>query len=456
MVVRIVAAIGAGLSRAALVAAAVVPGVAGAAPALTLSAAVETALRENPAIQAVSSGVDVADARLDESRARLLPAVALSETWVRSNNPVFVFGSLLEQERFGPRSFELDALNDPSSLDNFRTAVEARVAVFDRLQTITGIRGAHIDRSRAEEATERVRQRIRLEVVRTYYGVAVARGRRRVAAEAVAAAEAERARVADLLSEGIGTEADVGAADVQLAGFHQEEIDAGGGVVVAVAALNTVLGQPVGLAHGIADDLPQVSLSLPAAGELVERALEERPDYRQASLTAARRGEELLAAIGGYLPRLDAHASWGRSSRDLAGGSTDYAVGARLTLDLFDAGRPARLRAARAARESAEAERRQKANEVRLEVVRARERWRTAEARTGVAARAATQADETLRIVRDRYETGLVTITELLRAETAQVSARQQLLAARYERLVGYAETLFAAGLLDDVAAFEP
>ena len=42
-----------------------------------------------------------------------------SETWQRGNQPVFVFGSLLNQRRFTAADFALDALNHPDAIDNF-------------------------------------------------------------------------------------------------------------------------------------------------------------------------------------------------------------------------------------------------------------------------------------------------------------------------------------------------
>ncbi|HSH70719.1 MAG TPA: TolC family protein, partial [Deferrisomatales bacterium] len=74
--------------------------------------------------------------------------------------------------------------------------------------------------------------------------------------------------------------------------------------------------------------------------------------------------------------------------------------------------------------------------------------------RLAVAAGVVAQAAEALRIVQDRYQEGLTTITEVLRSETSQVRARMNLLAARYEHYVGYAAVLLATGRLTDVESF--
>ena len=73
--------------------------------ALTLSQAIETALKNNPLIRMTLSGREIADAQLREARAGWFPLLQFSETFTRGNNPVFVFGSLLEQARFSPAEF---------------------------------------------------------------------------------------------------------------------------------------------------------------------------------------------------------------------------------------------------------------------------------------------------------------------------------------------------------------
>ena len=64
------------------------------------------------------------------------------------------------------------------------------------------------------------------------------------------------------------------------------------------------------------------------------------------------------------------------------------------------------------------------------------------------------QARETLRIVQDRYHAGITTITELLHAETALVQASSDVLAARYDQYLSYANVLLATGQLKDVGVF--
>jgi outer membrane protein TolC len=182
--------------------------------------------------------------------------------------------------------------------------------------------------------------------------------------------------------------------------------------------------------------------------------LTRRPDYVRAGLSVRAQEKRVRGAWGQYLPRVDVFSTYGISGRDLTSGSSDYALGAGLTYNFFDRTRSAKLDQARAAQLMASAEQEHLSNQIRLEVVRAYQQCVSARERLSLAAKAVGQARETLRIVQDRYQEGLTTITEVLRAQTAFVRTRQNLLRARYDYYLGYAQVLMVTGQLTDVQPF--
>src|SRR5512139_329143 len=140
---------------------------------LTLPLAVDNAFKNNPLIRMALSGREIAEAQLREARAGWFPLLQFSETFTRGNNPVFVFGSLLEQGRFSQQNFRLSALNNPDPLSNFRTAITLRQALFDRLQTYTRVSQARLGQQQADLQKAMVEQQVCFEVIRSYYGVLV-------------------------------------------------------------------------------------------------------------------------------------------------------------------------------------------------------------------------------------------------------------------------------------------
>lgn len=422
--------------------------------ALTLPVAIDIALRTNPLIRATTSGKELANAQAGEARAGRYPIVQLGETFARSNNPVFVFGSLLEQGRFGPQNFELNSLNSPDSLNNFRTSMLFRLPVFDQRQTSTRISQAEIGRQQADTQTEIVRQQIRLEVLKTYYGMLVARAKKDAADEAATLAEADVKRSRDMFDTGIVVQSDLLAAEVQLAEFRQQQIQSEGDMTIAQAALNTALGLAVDTPQKVAGELVEKSFHTVSQEESIRLAMEHRPELARARLNGQSAREGVRGARGEFLPRLEVFGGFGVSGRNLAGGSSDYTVGASATLNIFDAGRKSRLAQAQAAEDIAAANQEHLASQIRFEVVRAYQQYVSARERLKVASRVVEQAREALRIVQDRYKSGLTTITEVLRAETTFVRARMTLLSARYDHYAGYAGLLHSTGTLTDVESF--
>jgi outer membrane protein TolC len=421
---------------------------------LTLSEAVEIALAKNPLTRVSAAGRQLADAQLSLARASRLPLLQASESVTTSNNPVFVFGSLLEQGRFGANNFLLGSLNNPDALTNFRTGLSVRVPLFDQRQTSARIDRAKLGQQQANQQTELVAQQIRFEVLKSYYGVLLAQSRVLVADEAIQIGTADLKRIKDKFETGFVVRSDPLAADVQLSEFRQQKIEANGELATAQAALNTALGLPVNLPHTITDRLSDRLFTVEKQDELILIALQQRPEYARAILAVRGNARQVRGARDEVLPRVDAFSSVGVSGRSPVTGSSDYTVGASVTLNLFDAGRKARINQARATEAIAVAEQEQLANQISFEVVRAYQQFVSARERLQVVDQTTAQASEVLRIVQDRYREGLTTITEVLRAELALVRARTDVLTARHDHYVAYANVLLATGRLKDVRPF--
>jgi outer membrane protein TolC len=422
--------------------------------ALTLPLAVEIALKTNPLVKATATGRDRADARLMEARASRLPVVQVSQNVTNGNNPVYVFGSLLEQANFKASNFDLNALNNPSPLTNFRASLNVRTSLFDQRQSRTRIAQAELQQQQMDTSSNQVQQQIRFEVLRSYYAILLAQAKKEVAIEAVKMAEADVKRSRDRVDAGVAVTSDLLAAEVQLAEFRQQQIQAEGEIITATASLNTVLGLPINSPQQISGALIEKQFDLGEQEALIRTALQSRPDYSRTGLMLREREQQTFGARGEMLPRVEVFTSIGVSARSFITGSTDYLVGASVSFNLFDAGRKARLSQAQAAETVATLEQEHLANQIRLEVVKARQQFITARERLAVMQRVISQATEALRIVQDRYHEGLTTITEVLRAESALTQARTNVLAARYDHYIGYATVLLATGRLTDVQPF--
>jgi outer membrane protein TolC len=342
---------------------------------LTLSKAVDEALRNNPLVRSAQLGIDLADKRVDQERTSRLPTVRVSETITRGNNPVFVFGSLLEQARFGAQNFSLPALNNPQSITNLRTVLSANLAAFDGMRTSSRIAQAHIEQEQAALEKTLAEQRIRFEVVRDYFGVLVAGTALQVAEEAMRMGEADIKQARDRLETGLAVQSDLLAAQVQLAEFRQQRIQAQGDLATAFTVLNVSIGAPLNTHHTLTSDLRAAKFELLEPEELTQKALLHRADYQRSQSGIDLADRRVSERRSQYLPELNVFASAGSSGRNLTTGSADYSVGAAVTFNLFDAGRSAKLEEARIGKSLAESERDRIGDEIRVEVMRAPDPW---------------------------------------------------------------------------------
>lgn len=421
------------------------------AASLSLRDAASLALKESPRMGQARAGEAMAAARATQARSAWLPEIGVSETYSRGNNPVFVFGSLLEQGRFGAANFDPAFLNEPPTLTNWRRAVSLRYPLFDQLRRFTSIELTRDAVSQAHEMSDETRQELRLQVVRAYFGLQLARERAAVAVEAVktaeAGAEASRARA----DAGMIPRSELLAAEVQLTDFRQQKIEAEGEVAVAAAALEKLVRQPVA---GLETSLREKTFADVPLNDAIARGAQTRPELKAAKLASASTEWQLRGTRGSLLPRVDAMASYGASGARFGEHDSDHLIGVTLSWNVLDPARRGRIAEAVAAKEAAHYAEVSAADDVELEIVSAFHRYRAAREKLEVGRASVEQAESAARIVRDRYEQGLTTITEELRAQTALLRTRMSLLGARYDCYTGYAELLRAMGGLDDVEPF--
>ena len=102
---------------------------------LAVRDAVRLALKSNRAVMAASESAQAAQNRLDQARAGKLPKLNYSESFTRSDNPVFVFSSLLTQHQFGEPNFAIGPLNQPDALNNFQSQLVLDQTLYDAGET---------------------------------------------------------------------------------------------------------------------------------------------------------------------------------------------------------------------------------------------------------------------------------------------------------------------------------
>ncbi len=423
---------------------------AGEGPLLTLAQAVELALLHNRELGAAEARTELSREVLAEARARRLPRVTLTETVSRTTNPSLVFSNLLGQQAFTEENFEVQTLNDPSALDNFRTAVVLDQPLWAGGRLHHGVEAARLAGESAALRHERTRQEVVGRVIDAYTGAVLAARQHEVAGDGLETARANTAVVADLRAAGLVVESDLLQAQLRESELEEAVVRAVRDVEVGRAALNMVLGRDLATPFSLPREIEPHGDAPGALDDLLAEARERRPDLRAAASDVESIGHLVQQARADRRPEIGVSGAYEANAEEGPGtDGTNWSVfvGGRFTVFDGQAGR-ARVRQA--------GERQREAREVReslalaadLEVRRAFHDLHAAGRRVEHTARAIALADSSLRVVRDRYKEGLATWIELREGETLLTGARTRNLAARRDLVLADVALDLALGRL--------
>ena len=417
---------------------------------LSLRDAARLALRENRSVAASRSGVAGAEAQIDEARSAKLPKLNYSESFVRSNNPVFVFSSLLTQHQFGPQNFDIGPLNRPGSINNFQSVLSVDQTVFDAGQTRNAVKSADLSRQVSSEEERRIRMQVVSGVVKAYYGALLAAESLRTAEQAQRSAEADLRRAEDVRAAGMSTDVDVLSIRVHLAAVTEQRIQRAADLDIAKSALNDDLGLPLDAAHTLTSKLTPAPLPDSELSALEHEASSTRPEARAAHLAADLARTQSDTARSALLPQIAIHGAFETDRQQFVNkGGGNWLASVGLRWNLFDGnGDRARIREAGFFSERAHADEQRVDSAVRLEVRRAWANLRAAAQRIEVAKAAVDEAEESLRITQNRYQAGMSNVTDLLRTETAVLESRTRYLAAVHDQRIAAVMLELAAGRL--------
>ncbi len=159
---------------------------------------------------------------------------------------------------------------------------------------------------------------------------------------------------------------------------------------------------------------------------------------------------QAATAHSNLLPQVSAHAAFEADrQRFYDRGGDNWLVSIGLRWNLFNGfGDKARIEESKSALRQSEAEQEHASSAIRLQVRRAYADLRASQQRIDVTKASVTEAEESLRITQNRYETGLNNVTDLLRTETALFEARTRQLAAIHDQRIAAAMLESAAGTL--------
>jgi len=417
---------------------------------LDLTSAIQIAVRKNPAVSAAQAQVDMSRQRVIQARAGFLPKVNISESYTRTDNPPQVFSTKLNQGVFSVEDFNISRLNNPDVTDNFATNFSGTWSVYDRGQTWYGWHQAKLGQQADIHLMQRTRQKVIADTVAAYLGLVLARQNLAVVRQALETARADLKMARSRYASGFAVKSDYLRAQVHIADLQQQELEAESQLEVARAMLNAAMGVDIDSRYEISDRLQSGKAPSRPLQQWLDTALCERPDYKQLDLQRQIAEKEISKSKAAHLPSLDLVGNYQINSEKFDDHADNYTIGAVLNLNLFSGyNLTAKQHEALAALARINALQRQLKQQILVETRRAYLQAHSSWKRIQVARASVAQAQEALRIVGNRYQTGIFTIVDLLNAELALQRARTNRLRSIHDYKVARARLALAAGTLD-------
>jgi outer membrane protein TolC len=419
--------------------------------ALSLRDAVRLAMERSKVIEASDASNDAAAARITEARSGFLPKVNYAESWIRSNNPVFVFSSLLTQQQFSESNFDIASLNRPDFLNNFQSLVTADQPLYDSGKTRRAVRTAELGKDLSQEEARRSQMEVIVQVVRHYYDTQLGTEQVKVAAQAMRSAEADLEKAETRRSNGMATDADVLSIRVHIAAIHEEQIRRNTDLEVSRAAMNDAIGLPLDTDHALTTPLVPRLLPHNELSGLEKSAIATRPEAHQTRLAAEIASVQAADARSNYLPQVTLHGAFEADrQRFVDRGGSNWLVSIGLNWNLFNGyADKARIAEEEAAIRRTAAEQARTESGIRLQVRQAWAGLQAAQQRIESARASVADAQESLRISQNRFAAGLSTVTDLLRTEIALLETQTRYVAAVHDQRIAAVKLEFATGTLN-------
>lgn len=427
---------------------------------LTLEEALKLARTNNHQVQIAREQLSQAKGQSLEAWNGFLPKVTVSETFVRSDDPVAVFGAKLRQQRFNAGDFggpgatamtnfmdpNLPLLNNPGEVNNFNTAIEVQQPILN-FDAIYGKAAASAAVSGREYGVKRAEEAISLGVEKVYFGITLAKDKVAAIDQALKSINAYSSEAKAAFDKGLINEADLLSVQVRQAELQEQKMvaendfrNASDNLRFLLRIEDNVLIDPVD-SIVVNDTIPQVDVDNPAV---------ERNDIKAMESFETAASRNFNRTWMGWLPRINGFARYDWHSDEILGDDgKNWMLGIRAEWDVLEGlgiGKYGRVQKASAEAEEMRIKYEEAKEKSIVEVRQAMRDLVSARERVQIAEKSVAQAETSYRIVSSRFREGLERSSELLTKEAMLTNAKLRLLKAKYDYKIAMQELFYYSG----------
>ncbi|MBU1397343.1 MAG: TolC family protein, partial [Proteobacteria bacterium] len=365
--------------------------------------------------------------------------------------PMWAFGTKLNQGNIARSDFDPAGLNNPDDINNFITSVTIDWTVFDGGQTWIGLKQAKLENEAAFLMMERTREEVIGQAATAYFGLILAEEHLDLIRQILDAARAHSNMAKSRFENGLTVKSDFLRAQVRVSELEQELFSAESNVLIAKAMLCSVMGLSQCNSFETTTRLDEEAGTEEQIDKLVETALANRKDLRQLLFQEYMAEEEVSKSLAGHLPSLHLIGNYEVNSEAFSDTADNYMVGAIMRFNLYSGQRiSGKTMEARALLEKIRAIKHELELGINVQIRQAYYQAKSSWKRIQVARESILQAEENLRIIRKRYENGLLTIVNLMDAESALKQSRTNHLKSLHDYNISTTQLQLATGTIND------
>jgi outer membrane protein TolC len=376
----------------------------------------------NLQVKMAQKEAELADAELLGTRAMYLPNINASYTFSNTNNPLYAFGSKLNQERITITDFNPDNLNSPKSISNFATKLEIQQPIIN-MDAVYQKKAGQVKSEVLKIKTERTKEYMQFELKKAYMTLQMAYKMVETLENARTTTLANKKVIDNYYKNGIIQKSEVLYMDVRLKEIENQIQFAKSNVKNASDYLYFLLDE----------DYQNKVLKPTESLEYQENMVENNPtlDINRKDLQAYQKSLEaydlmIKSSKAKFLPKLNAFGSFEMYDNKIAQfDANGYLAGIQLSWNVFD-GLKAKSEQEKYKAElsKAQTEIQQYQKQSELELNKISRQVQDAQNKVNLTKLAWEQSKEAYRIRKNRYDQGLEKSADLLTSET-QMSQKE-------------------------------
>lgn len=422
---------------------------------LTLEQAINTALQNNPALQAASRGVRSTQWGVKRAYLDFLPRMDFDLRYQRIDDGTLdranAFYNFVQENRDAFPPALTENVRPGAYKNSYGPSLSVVQPIFNGGALRSQLNFAQALDERSNANLEDTRQQIIFETYSAYFDVLKALELLALAEESNRSAQGHLESTRKMLEVGMRARNEVLRFEVALATTENALIVAQNNVELAKAALNKVLGQDLERDFTL---VPVEDFNWQAPRTLEEQmniAIQNHPGLRAVRSGVSAQRANVGLARSALLPKVnlsynyfwEANNTWGLDSIN------SWVIGVAASVPLFHSFQDyASLQKEREALQQVNKLQEDYLLGLQLQVKQSSLTLGAAEKRIAIAEKSVEEANENLRIVNNSYQVGLLSSLDVVDAEVASIQAKARRIEARYDFFLAKAQLARAMGVL--------